>query len=185
MPDVLVRELVATDLSVVGDGRTVVGLIAPYDQPTLVDDGWGPYREQFDAGCLARAAKGRASYVKVQLEHSGAWVGRGERWADSDAGMRLMMRLDDTEAGRTAAFKIRDGQTPGLSMGFVEDKSFTDDEGIVHRRVIGRVDHVALCPLGAYPDAKIEALRSAPASPVRVAQRVEQWRAFTERVRRT
>jgi HK97 family phage prohead protease len=189
VPDLLVRTI-ATDLTVQGDGRTIVGLIAPYGRATTVDDGFGPYQEVFDQGCLDRAAKGRASYVRVLLDHGpnmiGPWVGRGERWTDSDDGMRMIMRLDDTEAGRTAAFKVRDGQTPGLSMGFVEGRSYTADDGTVHRRTIRAVPHVALVAAGAYPDARVEALRSAPlVAPARTADRVDYWRTFTERVRRT
>src|SRR5262245_5017654 len=112
---------IETELSIKGDGRTVEGMLAPYNQPALVDDGFGPYWETFLHGCFQRCIgnNDNARYLRVQLEHDGKWIGRGDVWRDTTEGLCARMRLDDTEAGREAAFKIRDGQTPGLSLGFM------------------------------------------------------------------
>lgn len=178
----------ASELSVVGDGRTINGMLAPYNEEALVDDGFGPYYEAFMPGCFDRCTRGRANYLRVQLEHNGHWVGRGETWIDTSAGLCADLRLDDTEAGREAAFKIRDEQTPGLSLAFLpggrqnfEERGKKDGLKRVHRRSVKALHHVALCQQPAYASAQVAAVRSAPSGP---PARVAYWQQWTERVRR-
>lgn len=182
----LLFRTVEAPVDVIGDGRTLVGLVAPYGRVAEVDDGFGPYREVIDRGAFAGVMRAEPRKIKVQLLHRGDWVGRGYQWHDGDDGLRMVLRLDDTEPGRVAAYKVRDGQTPGLSLGFLAGKSRTlvDAEGVpvVHRERIKFVDHVALCEAPAYADATVESLRSAPVA--RVAERVEYWRVYAERLRR-
>lgn len=188
MIDGLCIRAVEAPLEITGDGRTVTGLLAPYNEFALVDDGFGPYYETFIPGCFDRAMKGHASYLRVQLEHNGHWVGRGHSWIDSPAGLSAMMRLDNTEAGREAAFKINDGQTPGLSIAFQpnpNDKStdnFRNGLRLVSRSRVKAIHHVALCQHPAYKGAMVEAVREAsvPATPERLAY----WKDWTDRIRR-
>jgi len=97
------------------------------------------------------------------------------------------MRLDDTEAGREAAFKIKDGQTPGLSLAFLPSLSgsrtidHADGKPVVHRQRVKAIHHVALCQHPAYVDAQIAAVREAPAGP---PERLQYWNEWTERIRR-
>lgn len=186
MSEGLYLRAVDSQLSVTGDGRTVVGLLAPYNQVSQVNDGFGPYYEQYDPGCFARCIKGSASYLKVQLEHNGHWVGRGHAWQDGPNGLSAAMRLDDTEAGREAAFKIRDGQTPGLSLAFRPSPSdptivHPDGRSVVHRQRVKALAHVALCQVPAYKEALVTAVRSAPEGP---PERVQYWKDWTARARR-
>ena len=183
--DGLYLRSIEQDLELTGDGRTVSGLLAPYNEKALVDDGFGPYYETFLPGCFERPLRGRASYLRVQLEHNGHWVGRGHMWRDGATGLAADMRLDDTEAGREAAFKIRDGQTPGLSLAFMPGTGF--DRGthngldLVKRKRVKALHHVALCQEPAYKSAQVAAVRSAPAGP---PERVAYWKDWTERIRR-
>lgn len=174
--DVLIRSVVAP-LDVAGDGRTVIGVVAPYDRVAVVDDGFGPYRESFDRRAFSKVITCRAQAVRVHVEHPGSWVGRGDRWMDSDRGLSMAMRLDDTEAGRTAAYKIRDGQLPGLSIGFVPGRTVTKmtADGPVETRVsIRSIHHVALVPQGAYEQAEVTAVRHAS------ADRVALWQLWLD-----
>lgn len=176
MSDVLIRSVVAP-LDVVGDGRTVIGVVAPYNRVAVVNDGWGPYRESFEPGAFARVIRCRAQAVHVNLEHPGQWVGRGDRWMDSGSGLSMSMRLDDTEGGRTAAFKIRDGQLPGLSIGFVPGRTVTKmtaDGPVETRMSVRAIHHVALVPEGAYDDAQVTAVRHAS------ADRVALWQVWLD-----
>lgn len=189
MMDGLYIRAVVSELEVTGDGRTVTGLLAPYNKPARVDDGFGPYWEMFERGCFSKALKGHPQYLRLQLEHNGHWVGRGHLWRDSAEGLAADMRLDDTEAGREAAFKIRDGQTPGLSVAYrlSEDPHGNVTRTIGDRRVTVRkkikaLHHVALCQFPAYADAQVEAVRSAPEGP---PERLAYWQDWTARVRRT
>jgi HK97 family phage prohead protease len=166
----LYRSFAPVDLE--NDGRTVVGLAAPYGEIALADDGAGPYHETFDRGAFAPVvSRWPARRMKVQLEHPervgmGAWVGRGQEWHDDHEGLRVVLRLDDTEDGRSAAYKIRDGQTPAMSIAFVpglSESEYHQDLAapVLHRRQVRAISHVALVPAGAYNSARIEALRTA------------------------
>jgi HK97 family phage prohead protease len=187
MMDGLYLRSIEQNLELTGDGRTVVGLLAPYNEKALVDDGFGPYYEEFLPGCFDRCTKGRASYLRVQLEHNGHWVGRGDNWHDDKAaGLSAEMRLDDTEAGREAAFKIRDRQTPGLSLAFLPSGAYERNlrhKGLplVRRERIKALHHVALCQEPAYKSAQVAAMRSAPAGP---PERIAYWQEWTTRVKR-
>ena len=166
----LYRSFAPVDLE--NDGRTVVGLAAPYGEIALADDGAGPYHETFDRGEFGPVvSRWPARRMKVQLEHPervgmGAWVGRGQEWHDDHEGLRVVLRLDDTEDGRSAAYKIRDGQTPAMSIAFVpglSESEYHQDLAapVLHRRQVRAISHVALVPAGAYNSARIEALRAA------------------------
>jgi HK97 family phage prohead protease len=173
--DMLIRSVV-TPLDVAGDGRTVIGMVCPYERPTLVDDGFGPFTEQVDRGAFARILeRSEPRYVRLHLEHRGTWVGRGERWLDSRDGLSMSFRLDDTEPGRVAAFKLRDGQVPGLSVGMVPGRTRTvlgRDGPVEHRMTIKALHHVALVPEGAYPEAMVSAVRHRSADRLSA---VQQW----------
>ena len=157
-----------------GDGLTVIGLAAPYGEVTLAQDPAGPpYLETFDAGAFAGVIeRWPPRRLKVQLEHptaagTGAWVGRGHEWRDNPDGLRVVLRLDDTHDGRAAAFKVRDGQTPAMSISFVPGVTapvWDAERGaeVLHRRSVRAIGHVALVPAGAYPGALVEAVRAAP-----------------------
>jgi HK97 family phage prohead protease len=171
-PPLLYRSFAPVDLE--NDGRTVVGLAAPYGEIALADDGAGPYHETFDRGAFAPVvSRWPARRMKVQLEHPervgmGAWVGRGQEWHDDHEGLRVVLRLDDTEDGRSAAYKIRDGQTPAMSIAFVpglSESEYHQDLAapVLHRRQVRAISHVALVPEhhATYSGARVEALRSA------------------------
>jgi Escherichia/Staphylococcus phage prohead protease len=186
MTEGLYFRAVDSQLSVTGDGRTVLGLLAPYNQVALVDDGYGAYYEKFVPGCFDRCITGYASYLRVQLEHNGHWVGRGQEWRDGPKGLAAALRIDATEAGREALFKIRDGQTTGLSLAFrpsANDKEVLEPDGrrVVHRSRVKALHHVALCQVPAYSQATVTAVRSAPEGP---PERLQYWKDWTERVRR-
>jgi uncharacterized protein len=188
MIDGLCIRAVEAPLEITGDGRTVTGLLAPYNEVVLVDDGFGPYYETFVPGCFDRAMRGNATYLRVQLEHNGHWVGRGNQWINRPEGLSAQMRLDNTEAGREAAFKIHDGQTPGLSIAFQtnpndrSEPNFRNGLPLVKRTKVKSIHHVALCQHPAYKGAMVESVRhaSAPATPERLAY----WKEWTDRIRR-
>jgi uncharacterized protein len=174
-----------SELAVTGDGRTVTGMLAPYNEITRVDDGFGPYWETYLPGCFDRPMRGSASYLRVQLEHNGHWVGRGDVWRDGPTGLGAEMRIDNTEAGREAVFKIKDGQTPGLSLAFIPGKSPTrtiQGKEVVVREKVKTIHHVALCQQPAYRGAQVEMVRSH--SYDGPPERLAYWQDWTARVRR-
>ena len=184
----LIRSTVS-ELKLTGDGRTVVGMLAPYNEIAEVNDGFGNYYEMYAPGCFERCIRsGNAAYLRVQLEHNGRWVGRGNRWHDGPKGLAAELRLDDTEGGREAAFKIHDGQTPGLSLAFLATPAGSrqrriDGRDVLVRERIKALHHVALCMTPAYANAQVEAVRSAPER-TGPPERLAYWQQWTERVRR-
>jgi HK97 family phage prohead protease len=184
--DICIRSF-DTELSLSGDGRTVSGMLAPYGEIAYVNDGFGPYYETFDRGCFEKCIRGgRANYLRVQLEHNGHWVGRGAFFHDQPSGLCADLRLDDTEAGREAAFKIRDQQTPGLSLAFQsaafnETIQHADGRSVLHRKRVKGLHHVALCQFPAYKEAQVTAVREASTGP---PERLAYWQEWTQRIRR-
>jgi HK97 family phage prohead protease len=175
-----------SDLSISGDGRTISGMLAPYNEIARVNDGFGDYWETFVPGCFDRPMRGMPQYLRVQLEHNGHWVGRGHTWKDTSEGLCAELRLDNTEAGREAAFKIRDGQTPGLSLAYLPGRSPTRNisgKQVVLREKVKTIHHVALCQVPAYSGAQVEMIREAPEEPV-TPERLAYWQAWTERIKR-
>lgn len=176
MTDTLLRS-VASPLEVVGDGRTIIGLVCPYDKIATVNDGFGPFRETFDRGAFDRITRAKPTFVRLHLEHTGAWVGRGDRWLPSEDGLRMALRVDDTDQGRAAVYKIRDGQTPGFSIGFVPGKTMTKmhaDGPVEHRMSVKALHHVAVVPQPAYADAQVASVRACSTE----AERLVAWQAW-------
>lgn len=175
---VLIRAL-SEPLEVADDGRTVIGRIAPYGRPAVVDDrdGRGPYRELFERGCFKRPMSARAQVVKLNLLHMGPWVGRGEAWDDQPDGLSMSFRLDDTPDGNTARYKLLDGQVPALSVGFVPGITRTrqgPDGPVEHRVTVRALDHVALVPAGAHDHAVVTAVRN------QTADRIAFWQEWLD-----
>ena len=169
---ILYRAFAPVEVPVDGDGLTVIGLAAPYDEVVEVDDGDGPYLEAFTRGAFAGVVdRWPARRLKVQLEHPtragmGAWVGRGEAWRDGPDGLHVELRLDDTTDGRAAAFKVRDGQTPAMSVAYTPgrtERRWNEERGadVHYRSAVRAINHVALVPAGAYPSALVTAHRAA------------------------
>jgi len=188
MDGMLIRS-VDQDLQLSGDGRTVKGILAPYNEIAEVNDGFGPYLEMYKPGCFERCIRGNAQYLRVQLEHDGHWVGRGDVWRDGPAGLAADLRLDDTEAGREAAYKIRDKQTPGLSLMFQPSHTHSKEERVQGKTVMVRhrvkaLRHVAICQEPCYAGAQIEVVRSQLSLPTGPPPRLAYWQEWTERVKR-
>ena len=63
-----------------GDGRTVHGLVVPFDVVAWVSDGGPTYRELFRRGAFARMIRERGDRVKLLVGHDGRTrlpIGRG------------------------------------------------------------------------------------------------------------
>lgn len=173
----LIRSGVAP-LEVVGDGRTVIGMVVPFDRVAEVDDGFGLYNESFDPHAFDKVMRSEPRWVRLHLEHGGPWVGRGERWIPTDAGLSMALRLDDTADGAAAAFKLRDGQLPGFSVGFIPGRTVTrmvEGRPVEVRMTVKTLHHVAVTPTPAFAEAQVTAIRSAPS-----VDRVSLWQAWLD-----
>lgn len=162
------------DVQIKADGRNVYLFCAPFDTPATVVDppphGDGvPYQEEFARGAFAGATKA-PNRVYLEFEHwapglSGV-IGRGhelEELEDGPEGPGLYghFRMLRGQDGDKALELIDDGALNSASVFFEEMRNLRGRGGIV-RRLKVNLKRVALCPVGAYPGAKVLAVRSKP-----------------------
>lgn len=150
------------DLEVRGDGRTVVGIAVPFDQPTAVRDGAGEYSEVFRLGAFARTIADRGDRVKFLAQHDrrSLPLGRARLLREDAAGLYAEFRVSQTAAGDEALELIRDGALDALSIGFrpIRDR-WTIDRSEVERLEV-RLDEVSAVAFPAYDGALIATVRS-------------------------
>jgi HK97 family phage prohead protease len=145
------------------DGRNLEMLCAPFDQPATVADPphYLPYQEAFAPGAFDGATRA-PNRVLLEFEHwhpgmSGI-LGHGVEFEQRDDGLYGRLRVSEHPDGDKALTLIRDGVLGAASVMFEPIKSALED-GVV-RRLKVHLDRVALCREGAYPEAKVLAVRS-------------------------
>lgn len=144
------------------DGRNVEMLCAPYDVAAMVDDGQGPYREEFARGAFAGATR---APDRVYLEHehwapglSGV-IGRGAHFEEQSTNLYGRFRVLKQPDGDKALELIHEGVLTAASVFFAPIKSARLARDHV-RRLHVQLDRVALCRVGSYPQARVLAVRS-------------------------
>ncbi|MEV7009556.1 HK97 family phage prohead protease [Streptosporangium sp. NPDC051022] len=161
MNDHLIRAFRAADLSIAGDGRTVTGVAVPFGVATVVDDGAGPYREEFRRGAFTRTIAERGpARVKVlaQHDHRAFPIGRATLLREDPAGLYAELRISATRAGDEALELIRDGALDGLSVGFRGIGHDRAQDGTVLRTEV-RLNEISLVAFPAYEGAVITGVR--------------------------
>lgn len=166
--DRIYRDL--ADLSL--DGRTVEGVVVPYEQPAEVADDYGPspvYREVFTETSFARQLQGFAARpglvkrVALNLDHRRE-LDRQIGWLDAatstPAGLVARFGLYPTANLDLVRSMLAETHS-GLSVECALHKSRTRPDGVVERRVVELVG-VAATPTPAYVGAGITALRDDP-----------------------
>jgi HK97 family phage prohead protease len=159
------------DVTVDADGRTIEGVIVPYDQPAEVADDYGPapvYREVFTATSFARQLQGIAARpdllrgIALKLDHRDE-LERHIGWTRA---------VESTETGLVGRFGLHARADIDLIRSMLADshkglslearllKSRVRPDGVVERRVVELVN-VAAVPAGAYVGAGITAMRAA------------------------
>lgn len=163
MSDLLIRSF---DAKI--DPTTLVARLITYGKATTVVD-LGPngperYEEAFVAGAFTRqfpeGNEGAVRRVRLMDEHPG--VGSGK--------VGFAVEIHDTETELLARFKLLDSRAADVATLFdngVTDVSIgflpthTKPVNGVRMRLRAHLDHVALVPEGAYPQARVLALREA------------------------
>lgn len=165
-PDALQVVRFASDMEVQrgGDGRTIHGIIVPWNQPTRVYDRFGPtgrlaeYLEAVDRGAFPEAvANPRA--VKLLGHHNASVnpLGRGLQFRDDAAGQYGEFRVSKTVAGDEVLELARDGALDAFSVGFVPVDSVERDGVFV--RTHGRLNETSVVTFAAYPGALVGGVR--------------------------
>ena len=161
---VLRREFVAEFTP--GDGRTVDVRVVPYGVAAEVsDDGRTTYREEWAAGCFDdQLVAGHRLKVLLNFQHLpgiGNVVGKGVALRSMPDGLHGSFRMSSTQDGDKALELVNDGILDSVSLEAVPKRSVRTAEGVV-RRVKAHLHNVALCRQGAFPDARVLAVREAP-----------------------
>lgn len=157
--ETLHRSFANVELRAAGDGRTLVGLAVPFDQPTNV----GGYTESFTRGAFARTIAERgAARVKILAAHSASVnpIGRATVLREDPAGLHVEMRISKTALGDEVLALVDDGALDGLSIGFQPVRAFNNPTTSVVERTEVRLNEISVCAFPAYDGARVLAVRS-------------------------
>lgn len=148
----------------VGDGRTILGLCAPYDVVATVADGGIPYQEIIRPGAFRRSTRA-PNRVLLNYEHRtdlGNVIGPATDLVERDDGLHGTFRVLPGALGDLALEMIRSGAVTGLSVSAaLHPQGSRIVDGVVERRLL-LLDHVAITSSPAYDGAEVLALRSGP-----------------------
>lgn len=149
-----------------GDGRTIDARIVPYGEVALVDDGRGPFYEEFVPGAFDdQLVAGHRLKVWLNFQHQNRIddiIGKGVALREEKDGLYGSFRAFEDSGGEKALTLIREGLLDSVSLEFKPKKGGTirTAAGVV-RRVKAHLSAVALCRVGAYVGAQVLAVREA------------------------
>lgn len=149
------------DLSVRSDGRTVYGIVIPFDTDAVVNDGYGPYTERFQRGAFAKTIKEREHRVKLCVNHDKVGrlpIGRALALKEDAAGLFGEFRVSRTAEGDDALTLIHDGVVDSFSAGFVPIKERKAGRNVVERTEVALTE-VSVVSFPAYEKALIHGVR--------------------------
>lgn len=153
----------AGDLSIRADteGRTVAGIVVPFDRVARVSDGGKPYEERFQRGAFKRTIdRGATDRVKFLYQHDAREpIGRATMLREDAAGLYGEFKVSRVADGEKALELIRDGVIDSFSVGFAPVKHKRDGSVVVRTEVALR--EVSAVTFPAYEDARITGLREA------------------------
>lgn len=144
-----------------GEGRTISGIVVPFDTVARVSDGGPSYFEKFQRGAFKRTIdRGATDRVKFLYQHDAKEpIGRAVALREDAAGLYGEFRVSAVPAGDKAIELVRDGVIDSFSVGFapVKDKK----EGDVTIRTEVALREVSAVTFPAYEGARITGLREA------------------------
>ena len=154
----------APDIELVrgGDGRTVRGIIVPWDTVATVDDGAGAYQEAFAPGAFDRFIADRGvERVKFLRHHKRTEdpIGRATLLRNDSAGQYGEFYVSKTRAGDDILELVRDGVLDAFSIGFTPGDH--NDLGEVTYRTAAGLNETSIVTFPAYADARVSGVRSA------------------------
>lgn len=161
MPGERLYRATPVDLELRGDGRTVVGMAMPFDQPTEIRENGYIYTELFRRGAFAKTIKERGPQgVKTFAKHQRASlpIGRASVLREDPAGLYAELRVSKTVAGDEVLSLISDGALDGLSIGFAPIKDRKVRDGVERLEVA--LHEISVVDYPAYVGATIAGVRS-------------------------
>lgn len=176
-----IRRDYAATAEIVGDGRTIILTAVPYDTPTQVDDGAGPYFEQFVMGAFRRAVKA-PNRTELRYRHAGGvgnLLGQAITLTETPSALVGSFRCVGPNGDQALAM-VRDGLLTGASVGAElhpqgSEVRRVDGRDIVTRTLISRLPEVSLVPEPAYADAGVLAVRERVHDTLEAARERARW----------
>lgn len=155
-----------------GEGRTIHGIVVPYDVPARVRDGGAPYDEQFQYGAFAKTLSERRSPVKLLSQHDphnpiGRAVELEER---KGLGLYGAFRVSNTRAANDQLELARDGVLDSFSVGFAPVNHIKRGATTVRTEV--KLREVSLVTFPAYETALVAGIRSLDPGETALAQQL-------------
>lgn len=143
-----------------GDGRTIAGIVVPFDRVARVSDGGPSYDEMFRRGSFAKTIKERGDRVKLLSQHNSHTnpLGRAVELREDAAGLFGEFRVSKTQAGDEALELVRDGALDSFSVGFAP-VNHVSENGVKVRTEV-KLREASLVTFPAYEDALITGVRS-------------------------
>lgn len=146
------------------DGRTIEGVVLPWDRPTYVSKPMPGY-EVYKRGALDRSLNESTRPIPLMLRHTEDPAAVLVSHENREDGHHAVFRALDTTTGRDALELIRSNVYTGLSIGASSIPARTTirraagGKTIIERAEV-RLDHIALVRVAAFEDARVTVLRS-------------------------
>jgi HK97 family phage prohead protease len=144
------------------EGRTVSGIVVPFDQVARVSDGGPSYDEAFQRGAFKQALNhmgGNFGRVKLLSQHQSGRnpLGKAVELREDAAGLYGEFQVSKTRAGDEALELVRDGAIDSFSVGFTRQKH-VKREHVTWRTEVG-IREASLVTFPAYAGATIHGVR--------------------------
>lgn len=150
-----------------GDGRTLIGLAAPFNKPASIYENGHRFSESIAPGAFARTIAQRGAKVPLHAMHESRRLPLGpvQSLREEANGLTIEARISRTTAGDEVLELIKDGALGGLSIGFspVREEWTRDNKNRVLQEVA--LHEISVVSAPAYQEAQIAAVRSEPPAP--------------------
>lgn len=158
----LISRAFSADLEVRADstGRTIHGVIVPFERVARVSDGGPSYDEMFRFGSFTKTIRERGDRVKLLSQHDARSnpLGRATLLREEPAGLYGEFLVSRTTAGDEALELVRDGALDSFSVGFTPIKHVME-RGVKVRTEVGMRES-SLVTFPAYADALVGGVRA-------------------------
>lgn len=154
-----------------GTGRTIHGIVVPFDAPARVSDGGPAYQESFQRGAFTKTLAERRSPVKLLSQHDRTNpIGRAIEIREESSGVYGAFQVSKTRSANDQLELARDGVLDSFSVGFAPVKHVLRNGVTVRTEVALR--EVSLVTFPAYEGALVAGIRSLDPGETALAQQL-------------
>ena len=157
------RQLTYADMEIRGDGRTLYGVLVPFNRETIIPGTGGRQREVFRPGSFRQSINVGVNRVKVFVNHNhlrGADpIGVATSLTEESRQLVGEFRIASTPDGDEALQKVRDGVFDAFSIGFMPGQQIRTKD-VVERTEV-KLREVSVVHWPAIEGASIMGIRAA------------------------